>query len=193
MGLNVAAVVLAAGPGSRFEGASHKLLSEVRGRPLLHWAVTHAVEAGIGPVVVVAGAVDAEQLASGLEGLDVELLDNPQWAAGMATSLQAAIGWAGRAGVDALVIGLGDQPAIEPAAWRAVATADPAADVAVASYDGVRMHPVRLSRAVWGQVPTTGDAGARELVRGSSATVVEVPCTGSPADIDTLEDLQQWS
>ena len=193
MGLNVAAVVLAAGAGTRFEGTRHKLLTEVRGRPLVHWAVRHAVDAGIGPVATVTGSLGRAEVAPALDGLDVEILENTAWAKGMATSLQTAIAWARGLDVAALVVGLGDQPSIEPQAWRAVAGANPAADVVVATYDGQRLHPVRLARAVWDRLPATGDAGARSLLRDPGAMVVEVPCGGSPADIDTLEDLQQWS
>jgi len=49
------AVVLAAGSGTRFVGSTHKLLSVAQGRPVYHWAVESAIEASVGPVVVVTG------------------------------------------------------------------------------------------------------------------------------------------
>jgi molybdenum cofactor cytidylyltransferase len=182
-----AAVVLAAGAGSRFAGDVPKLIARWRDRPLVWWAVTHAQEASIGPVWVVTGAAD---LAGALPG-GVALVPNPRWAAGQSTSLQAAVAEGRRARMDALVVGLGDQPAISPEAWRAVAGAP--APIAVATYQGRRRNPVRLAQSVWDLLPAEGDEGARVTIREHPQLVTEVACEGNPTDIDTWEDLYRWS
>ena len=129
-------------------------------------------------LVVVTGGVD----------LDVpEAVPNPRWAEGIATSLQVAIRAA--ADADAVVVGLADQPFVPAEAWRLVAAVD--APLAVATYDGRRRNPVRLAREVWPDLPTTGDQGASVLFR--DRPVVEVACPGDPADVDRVEDLEQWS
>lgn len=181
------AVVLAAGAGSRFTGTGHKLLATLRGRPVLRWAAGAPVAAGL-PTVVVAGAVD---VTVALAGLDVIVVQNPDWADGQATSLRTAVGVAQAGDHDAIVVGLGDQPFLGAAAWEAVA-ASPAA-IAVATYGGRRGQPVRLSSEVWGDLPATGDEGARRLLTGSVHAVAEVACSGDPADVDTEEDLRRWS
>jgi CTP:molybdopterin cytidylyltransferase MocA len=107
----------------------------------------------------------------------------------MATSLQVGIAAAGD--VDAVVVGLGDQPFIDPAAWRLVAASH--ASIAVATYEGERGNPVKLDRSVWPLLPTDGDVGARKLAREREELVTEVACPGDPADVDRLEDLEQWS
>ncbi len=185
-----AAIVLAGGGGSRFTGERHKLLTELDGRPIAERAIATALDAAIGPVVVVTGAVD-------LGGLDADVLDrvirvhNPDWAAGQSTSLQVGLAAANRLhGVDAVVVGLADQPAITAEAWRRVAAAR--APIAIATYDGRPRNPVRLAREVWPLMPTEGDAGARAVARLRPELVEQIPCPGSAADIDTLEDLRTW-
>ncbi len=112
--MKTAAVVLAAGSGSRFEGDSHKLLAPFRGRCLYQWAVTAALGAGFDETLLVIGAVELTVPGA------VETATNPSWAEGQATSLGVALAWAGDRGHDAVVVGLADQPLIPPEAWRAV-------------------------------------------------------------------------
>ena len=183
-------VLLAAGGGSRFGGREHKLLALLDGRPVAEHAISTALDAGVGPVVVVTGATD-------LLGVDADLLDrvhvvaNPDWADGQSTSLRVAVETArDRFAAGAIVVGLADQPGVAAEAWRRVAAS--ASPVAVATYDGARRNPVRLDRAVWNLLPESGDVGARLLVRLRPDIVEEVPCPGSAADIDTLEDLRTW-
>lgn len=182
------AIVLAAGAGSRYLGPTHKLLAPFRGRTVVETAVSAALEADIGPVVVVSGAVDLP-VRSSADGL-LTVVANPQWAAGQATSVQAGLEVARRLGATSVVIGLGDQPLVVADAWRAVAAAT--TPIAVATYDGERGNPVKLDASVWSDLPTEGDHGARHLIRLRPELVSEVACAGSSADIDTQEDLDRW-
>jgi|SRR5688500_13835450 len=184
-------VVLAAGAGDRFRasgGGGPKQLAEVEGEALAARAVRVALDAGLDEVVVVAGAVDLSSLA-----LPVAVLDNPRWAEGIATSVQVAVDHARANGHTAVVVGLADQPGVDAAAWRAVAEAADEPPIAVATYDGRRGNPVRLPRAVWDDLPDTGDEGARVLMRRRPELVQAVPCDGQSDDIDTAEDLDRWS
>jgi CTP:molybdopterin cytidylyltransferase MocA len=184
--LTVAAVVLAAGEGSRFNGPMHKLLTPFRGRPLVEWAVQAALDASLDATFVVIGAVDVNVPYGAV------VLRNARWSDGQATSLCAGIDAASTAGHDAVVIGLGDQPLVPVDAWRAVAEAD-GRPIATAVFDGRRRPPVRLGAAVWPLLPTSGDEGARVLMRKRPDLVTEVPCAGDPIDIDTQEDLDRWT
>lgn len=183
----VAAVVLAAGAGTRFDGDGHKLLAPVGGVPLVRRAVDAARAADFAETVVVMGAVDL------LDALpeDVTVLRNHDWAEGQASSLQVAVAYAGSVGHRAVVFGLGDQPDVPPSAWAAVGSEDH--DLVVASFDGRLRPPVKVGAALWSHLPLTGDEGGRILIRRRPDLVRALPCEGNPDDIDTVEDLAAWN
>ena len=185
--LGVAAVVLAAGAGTRFAGDRHKLLCEVDGVPLVRRAVDAALAADLDETVVVMGAVDVLDVLPD----DVTVLHNHAWAQGQATSLAAAVGYAGSRGHRAVVFGLGDAPGVPASAWAAVGGAD--CDLAVADFGGRRRPPVRIGAALWSLLPLEGDEGGRVLMRRRPELVRAIPCEGQPDDIDTVEDLRRWN
>ena len=182
----VAAVLLAAGAGSRFEGKSHKLLTEVAGTPLVRRAVDSALAADLSETIVVMGAVDILDVLPD----DVTVLHNEDWRQGLATSLMAAVSYAGSRGYLAVVCGLGDQPGVPTSSWTALANHN--CDLAVADFNGLRRPPVRIGAALWNQLPLTGEQGASMLLRKRPELVHAIPCEGNPGDIDTVEDLRQW-
>ena len=199
----ICAIVLAAGAGSRFGAgpdrdaeappgdARHKLWADLRGRPVYRWALDAVLAAGFANVVLVTGTVelDVSDVDPAVSRLTVAT--NPRWAEGQATSLQCGLRVAIELGASAMIVGLGDQPFITTGAWRAVAASS--AEIAVATYGGVRGNPVLLRASVWPLLPIAGDQGARSLIAQRPDLVGPVACIGSPADIDTMEDLQQWN
>jgi CTP:molybdopterin cytidylyltransferase MocA len=89
--------------------------------------------------------------------------------------------------VDAVVIGLADQPLVGVEAYRRLGATD--APLAVATYDGVNGNPVRIARSLWAEaLELGGDEGVRVLVRRHGATLVPCDDTGEPTDIDTPAD-----
>ena len=191
---SVVAVLLAAGAGSRFAGPTHKLLAPLGARTVFEHAFAHVMESAIGPVVVITGAADLSvptEFAG--DATIVTIVHNDAWRDGQGSSLALAVDHATRLGIDHIVMGLGDQPFIDPEAWRLVAGAPPEWPIVVASYHGRRgPHPVRLHRSVWPLLPRTGDDGARTPIRSHPHLVHEVACPGSATDIDTLEDVARW-
>lgn len=184
------AAVLAAGAGSRFVAASHKLTAVLRGRPVWEWSLDAVRAAGFDHVVVVTGAIALPIPSSD----DLTIVHHPQWALGQAGSVRVAIRTAASLGATAVTIGLADQPFVTADDWRAVATAPAAHRIVIARYpDGSGPNPVRLHADVWPLLPTDGETGAREIIRAHPEWVCTVDCVGSGSDIDTLEDLERWN
>ena len=180
----VAAVVLAAGGGRRY--GMPKALVSYDGSLLVERAVRTA-RAVCDPVLVVLGAQAVEVWRQADLGGSA-VLANKEWESGMASSLRTGleglIGWPDQ--VDAALITLVDMPGMTPEALQEVRAHGAPHALAVATYAGVRGHPVLLGREHWAGVLETlsGDEGARRYL--AEHEVTEVDCTGlaDPADLD---------
>jgi CTP:molybdopterin cytidylyltransferase MocA len=203
--MKVAALVLAAGGGSRL--GRPKAGVEVGGRRLVDLAVEACVRAGLSPVVVVLGAelltpipvtdVNTEDSREGGKGdsAEVWVVNNTDWATGMASSLRAGLAaMKDDLGIGAVVITLVDTPCVGAEHLRRIVSSlRDGATAAVATYQGQARTPVGLTREVWADVAGTvaGDEGARRWLRAHPQLVTEVECAdlGPWVDIDNLSDL----
>jgi molybdenum cofactor cytidylyltransferase/nicotine blue oxidoreductase len=196
--LRVAGLVLAAGAGRRY--GMPKALVPYEGSLLVERACRLIAEV-CDPVVVVLGAA-ADEVRSRAELGDAEVVLNADWDTGMASSLRTGLAWMGafsggspasRQGggvvpgiIDAVLVHLVDLPGMTVAAVRRLARAASPDVLAVASYAGVRGHPVLLGRTHWAGVAetATGDEGARGYL--ASHEVIEIECAdvADPADLD---------
>jgi molybdenum cofactor cytidylyltransferase len=187
----IAAIVLAAGRGTRF-GDAPKMLADLDGKPLVRHAVEAALGSSVNAVIVVVGHREAE-VRGALGGLPVIFVPNPDYAEGLSTSLRA--GFAMRPEeAEACVIMLGDMPRVTSSlvdglvsAWREAGR--PAAALPV--QNGHRGNPVLLSVGLAGEIAElTGDAGAGPLLRNRPDVLewaVEDPAV--VLDVDTPDAL----
>lgn len=183
----VAGVLLAAGEGSRL--GTPKALVTLGGVRLVDRGVALLRDGGADPIVVVAGAVDLD-----LPGVIV--VRNPDWRGGMGSSFAAGLAAAPQ-DCGAAAIALVDQPLIGPeCVRRLIAAYQAGAQVAVATYRGVRRNPVLLARPHWepAMALAVGDVGARPYLRAHPDLVTEAECgdVGSPDDLDTPGDLDRF-
>jgi molybdenum cofactor cytidylyltransferase len=181
-------VVLAAGASTRF--GSPKQLVRLNGRPLLHLAVSRAVEVAGQAVTVVLGA-NAAVLAPLLRHTPAAVIVNRDWAEGMGSSVRAGVSRV-PATADAVLLMLADQPAVTAedlrrlvGTWRR----QPQSIVA-AHYDGIAGVPAIFPREDFRALTgLRGDTGARALLKRGGGRVVRVPLQAAAIDIDTPEDL----
>jgi molybdenum cofactor cytidylyltransferase len=197
--LDFAALVLAAGAGSRYSpqpGA--KLLADLGGRPLLDHAL--AAVRSFGPAITIVvlghGAADIERRIRWQAELRAV---NPTPERGLSSSLQV--------GIHALLsfprppqgafIVLGDQPRLRLGVMRTLAEA-----AALEAPDGRPLivpryraepgprNPVLLMRSAWGWVDElSGDQGLADLMVSRQDAIREVHVDGAMPDVDELTDL----
>ena len=194
----VGAVVLAAGRSSRYRAGGGveetKLVADVAGEAIVRRVVRAALASRARPVTVVVGHARSAVEAA-LAGLPAEIVPNPEFASGIASSLRAGLA-ATPADVAAAVVLLGDMPNVEAGlidrlidAFRTHSNALAVAPV----QDGRRGNPVLLARPLFAPaMRLAGDEGARRLLAGFGAgQVVEVDAGGSDVsfDVDTPSDL----
>ncbi|MFG2268713.1 NTP transferase domain-containing protein [Streptomyces chartreusis] len=188
----VAGLLLAAGGGRRLGGRPKALLPH-RGRPLVEHAAGVLRTAGLTRVHVVLGARSAavrEQAELG----DCVLVENPDWADGMGSSLRAGLDSLAGTGARAALVSLVDQPGIGPeAVARVLAAYEDEMSLVSAAYDGVRGHPVLFGVAHWAGIAATatGDQGARAYLKRHRESIRLVECrdVAQPYDVDTEADL----
>jgi molybdenum cofactor cytidylyltransferase len=189
---DVVAVILAAGRSTRM-GGPNKLLADLSGKPLVRIVTEQALASGASGVIVVTGHQAAE-VEKALAGLKVKFVRNPDFAAGMASSVKSGIA-AVPANADGAVVCLGDMPLIDAHLIDRLIEAfapDRGNLIAVPVSDGRRGNPVLWSRRFFDELMTLdGDIGARHLIAKHNQAVAEVPVEGHGAflDIDTPEAL----
>jgi molybdenum cofactor cytidylyltransferase len=185
--VTIGGIVLAAGEGRRFGGT--KQLAELRGRPLLSYAVEAMLSVpAIWPVLVVLGH-DAERIRAEIDFGDAETVVCDGWREGQAASLRCGVAALGS--VDAAVVTLGDQPFITPQVIAATLDHhDGRHDAVRATYGGEPGHPVLVGRRLLARAgELEGDAGFRSLLGTGRVRGFEAGHLCDPADIDTREEL----
>jgi len=182
------AIVLAAGASTRF--GSPKQLVRVDGRPLLHAAVSRAVEVAGHSVTVVLGAHAAE-LAPLLRHSPACVVINREWSEGMASSIRAGIGRLSGSCSGVMLV-LADQAAVTAEDLRRLAMTwrrQPEYIVA-AQYGATLGAPAVFPASSFRDLADLrGDRGAQVLFKRNPDRVVRVPMESASIDIDTPEDL----
>jgi molybdenum cofactor cytidylyltransferase len=191
-----AIVVLAAGRGSRFCGAGHKLEQSLADSPggdtLLARTLRHAIATRL-PVVVVTTEALAPAVHRLIAARDVVTLPSRDAAGrplpiGMGHSIAAGVGATGDA--EGWLILPADMPLVRPATILAVAEGLERFPVCYAQYRGLQGHPVGFGTELYSELTSLqGDEGARRIVARYAAQPIAVDDPGVRVDVDTADDL----
>lgn len=188
----VAIVILAAGQATRMGKAGpHKLLSQFDDVPLVRRSAETALATEATGVIVVTGH-RGEEIETSLEGLDISIVRNRDYASGMASSLKAGLAIAHRQGTGGVLVMLADMPRVTVADLRALMDAfrHMEGQAVVRSVSGgIRGNPVILPDALYNDIMAlTGDIGARSVIDRCGLTVIDVEIGPlSHLDVDTPE------
>lgn len=154
-----AAVILAAGMGSRMRSATHKVVHGLAGRPMIRWVVDAARDAGADRIVVVVGHAE-EQVRGALAGEDVEYVRQEEQLGTAHALLQAAPLLEGTGGV--LVLS-GDGALVRGATLRRLLAGRPEEGMALLT--AAVPDPTGLGRVVRGT-----DGGMERIVEHRDAS-----------------------
>jgi molybdenum cofactor cytidylyltransferase len=184
------AAILAAGPGTRFEGV--KPLVRLRGEPVLHELAARAAFVAGQSVTVVLGA-HAREIAPSLRQRAISIALNRGWEEGIASSVRTAVHSA-PPGSSALLLMLADQVAVT-------------ADDLKRLHAGWRRHPILIAAALYQGAPglpaifprwaftdllsLRGERDPRGVLRKNIDRVVRIPMSNAGLDLDTPDDLLQ--
>lgn len=183
------AIVLAAGDSRRY--GTPKQLAPWNGGTLLQHAVRLATAVCNNAVTVVLGA-QAETIHANLPDPGIEVVRNPDWREGMASSIRAGIAsLPDRA--DAALIMLCDQPMISETIlstltqhWR-----QHPQSIVAGRYNNTHGVPAVFPRAFFAELlALRGDRGARQIMNVHPQRLETVPLPEAGIDIDTPADLQ---
>lgn len=184
----VAAIVLAAGAATRM--GRLKQLLPYRGGTLVAHAARQALNAGFAPVIVVVGA-QAEAVAAAVAAQTVTVARNPAWESGMGSSIVAGMRLLAEGESEAVAILLADQPLVTAPHLAAMADLLRASRAAMAAalYNKTLGVPALFKREMFPSLAALpAEAGARHLLRGSGAGIIEYPLPEAAMDIDTPEE-----
>ncbi len=183
----IAALVLAAGQSRRM--GRNKLLLPIEGTPMVARTVDALIASAATDIVVVTGH-QADAVRAALAGRGVAFVHNPDFAAGLSTSLRAGL-QALPADADGALVCLGDMPLVTPAHLdRLIAAFNPVEGrlICLPTYDGKRGNPVLWARRFFAEMAgLTGDVGARGLLERHAEALCEVAMSdaGVLLDVDT--------
>ncbi len=191
--MKVAALLLAAGAGRRMRLAEaeranapatpNKLLLEYCGVPMVCHVAKTAQTSRCDALYVVVGSAN-EELRQALSGQCERIVENADWASGLASSIRAGVTAIAseRPAFDALVVLLADQPRVTSAHINALLDAfGHATEPLVAShYAGIDGVPALFPRRCFDALSQlTGDEGARSLLAAERASARSASSTRS--------------
>jgi molybdenum cofactor cytidylyltransferase len=192
--MKIAAIVLAAGRSSRFEGGD-KLLADFEGRPLIHHVMSAVAASPIDDIILVTAAFGGKIFAAAGKGRWRTVV-NPDAEDGLSSSIQYGLSHL-ECDIDGALILLADMPRVSTAMIErlcaAFITSKGTAIVFPQAADGRQGNPVLWPRGLFAELMTlTGDIGGRAILARYQALhrPVAVDTAAAFYDVDTVSDLR---
>jgi molybdenum cofactor cytidylyltransferase len=187
--VNIACLLLAAGESARFGGC--KQLAQIDGVPMLQRSLKTLQPLFAERLYCVLGA-RSEQLLP-LANSYAEVIEHPDWARGMGSSIAAGMHALQAAGeYDGVLIALADQIGLATQDYARLLQALDGERIVAAEYAGRHAVPAIFPRSLFTELATLdGDSGGRNLLRQHAGSLIGVPMPAAQWDVDTPSDLQR--
>jgi molybdenum cofactor cytidylyltransferase len=196
----ITALLLAAGMSRRM-GGPNKLLQDIGGEAMVARTLQSVRSAAVDDIVVVLGhkgtQVKEAVLKAAGDDKRIRFVDNPNFADGLSTSLQAGLSVLPEKS-DAVLVCLADMPAVTAQQIdRLIAAFNPVEQraICVPTFKGKRGNPILWARRFVPEMrKLAGDVGARHLIGENAETVCEVEMGDAAVltDLDTPEALRDY-
>jgi len=189
----VAAILLAAGQGSRMGGG--KLLLPIGDATVVEWAAKSLIDVPVADLIVVVGTYGLA-IKRQLSDFPARFVLNPDPSSEMAESIRCGLKIVDPASVEAFLVLPADMPLVSPETIRFLVESLLASDksIAVPVFQGRRGHPVVFRSSLYETVLNfRSPQGIRPLVHGDPSKVlsVEVDDEGVIADLDNWDDYRR--
>ncbi|CAN5510026.1 hypothetical protein BH11BAC5_BH11BAC5_00250 [soil metagenome] len=183
-------IVLAAGASTRL--GKPKQLLPYKGKTLLQHSLDTAVNAMIGPVIVVAGC-DAGLITQQVKDRPVVIAINDKWQSGLASSIVCGLEIlvSSYPETDGVIVMMSDQPFVTIALLHDLVSMQQqtAKPMVAGSYNSTIGVPALFYKTIFPQLlQLSGDAGARKILQQQSVDVATVSFAKGNIDIDTPAD-----
>jgi molybdenum cofactor cytidylyltransferase len=189
----VAAILLAAGQGSRMGGG--KLLLPIGDVTVVERAAKSLIDVPVADLIVVVGTYGLA-IKRQLSDFPARFVLNPDPSSEMAESIRCGLKIVDTASVEAFLVLPADMPLVSPETIRFLVDSLLASDksIAVPVFQGRRGHPVVFRSSLYETVLNfRSPQGIRPLVHGdpSKVLLVEVDDEGVIADLDNWDDYRR--
>ncbi|WP_349598671.1 nucleotidyltransferase family protein [Thalassospira sp. NFXS8] len=185
--MKLAGLILAAGESKRFGG--RKQLAKLNGKPMLQHTVDHLEPLFGKDLFVVLGAFH-DEIRPHIKH-PVNIVINPDWPAGMGTSIAAGIGEICRYGAyDGILIALADQMKIGTAQYLSLINQFEKNRIVASRYGNKNAVPAIFPASLFTQLASLNtQTGARELLVQQQQNTISVPIDDASFDVDFKSDL----
>ncbi len=193
----VMGVILAAGNSTRM-GKDNKLLKNIGDAPLIRNTAIEMLKSDLDTCSIVLG-YQSDKVAAVIKDLDINLILNPIWEEGQASSLKAAINNLDATYSDILIM-LGDLPGIKSSHINRIIeehlmTNNRKSKITIPSFKGQKGNPIIWGRSFFQDLSNLeGDVGGRALFSEHPAAIniLEMDDPWVVTDADTPEDFENF-
>jgi molybdenum cofactor cytidylyltransferase len=190
-------IILAAGNSTRM-GKDNKLLKNIDGAPIIRNTVIEMLKSDLDSCSIVLG-YQSDKVADVIKDLNVNLVLNPLWKEGQASSLRAALNTLDSTYSDLLIM-LGDLPGIKSGHINGIieehlSSENRRSKITIPSFKGEIGNPVIWGRSFFQDLSNLeGDVGGRALF-GQHPAAINLKEMDDPSvvtDTDTPEDFEDF-